>query len=1078
MPRPGGEADKLGNRYEGLWVVDAALDLIDGEFGELVFEAVGDEAAGVEFYRTKDSGVREYHSIKRQQADGNWTVSRLTRADADTSRSILGDIIEKVRGGAYAVFSSGTSATELEELIERSRSSDSIKEFQRRISGNGQLSRRFLDRIVPICDDEETAYIVLRRIQVRTKNEPELTRDVERRIRSMFRKSNGEPTDAKSVRLLMTDFATHRMGTSLSADSFLANLSDHGFMRSPLAGDAAVSQRDEYGDQHLDAEALLLGPVEALDLTSKVEEAQRLATESPEDAAGLYEEIAAALRKRFPGQADQFDQLRAKALRDAGCAEASHDLLVELAVREVYERARPQLSPRVARSLEELRNDVDEVREARGGALIHFGRCHEYSGEIQRLAECFDILGPADKYAPVIATLLVEAALAYHAFQIVHDRKEVLLSVEADGAAPIGLRLRAALGDAGISDIWPELIHKAKALRFPPSEGTFVCLRGARWCSWSGQLVEAELLYRLAMKLGADADLDLDVENALWSLTVLHSLGYSLREAFETNRMALSMEGSRSYLMQNTRTQRRSYMYLANGELPNAHLWTRFRLLESIRSGCLMAELESHAILSRIYDQSCEPLDAVKHAILGDAQKLIKELASKVSEWPEYIVDMVRSEAPWVRKSACQSLEHVGDLAPPQIARELSSELVHWLHNDLDYVGMAPSVLKALGEIVLDASDDDIQQLMPVLERLAVREPDKYRLTDPGMLTLAARLYRFRPAFKKPVAAIFAEMANGSHTGDWTRALQECGDDTGELIKAFQQVAERDGLNLAGSLEVLGHVTASTRAKWSQRIRYVDEYALGKRSGGPIGPHFGVPADFLREQDAEVISKYVDKLVMIGCDDGELALNRRSALAAAANAIDVLQRDDKRRIFGRVWPLVEQPIQISEMDRFDASTQHPLSRFRISFGSAADVRTSAGWLLARSATGPDECTVTMQIALNWVRSDDTALQKTGASMLTLPNLTLSDVPASEMAQHTNPSVRGAAVWLPNVQESQEATVLEQLASDPDRSVRIAVAQALPLGHSMDPEGHARIRACLIADPSAIVRACASMSVKH
>ena len=31
MPRPGGEADKLGNRYEGLWVVDAALDLIDDE---------------------------------------------------------------------------------------------------------------------------------------------------------------------------------------------------------------------------------------------------------------------------------------------------------------------------------------------------------------------------------------------------------------------------------------------------------------------------------------------------------------------------------------------------------------------------------------------------------------------------------------------------------------------------------------------------------------------------------------------------------------------------------------------------------------------------------------------------------------------------------------------------------------------------------------------------------------------------------------------------------------------------------------------------------------------------------------
>ena len=64
MPRTGGEADKFGNRYEGLWVVDAALDLIDGEFVDLVVEAVGDEAAGVEFFRTTSSGIREYHSSR------------------------------------------------------------------------------------------------------------------------------------------------------------------------------------------------------------------------------------------------------------------------------------------------------------------------------------------------------------------------------------------------------------------------------------------------------------------------------------------------------------------------------------------------------------------------------------------------------------------------------------------------------------------------------------------------------------------------------------------------------------------------------------------------------------------------------------------------------------------------------------------------------------------------------------------------------------------------------------------------------------------------------------------------------
>ena len=75
--RIGGEADKLGYRYEMLWAVEAALDLIDGEFVDLVVEPIGDEAAGVEFYRTDPAGIQEYHSIKRQQIDGNWTLNRL-----------------------------------------------------------------------------------------------------------------------------------------------------------------------------------------------------------------------------------------------------------------------------------------------------------------------------------------------------------------------------------------------------------------------------------------------------------------------------------------------------------------------------------------------------------------------------------------------------------------------------------------------------------------------------------------------------------------------------------------------------------------------------------------------------------------------------------------------------------------------------------------------------------------------------------------------------------------------------------------------------------------------------------------
>lgn len=837
-----------------------------------------------------------------------------------------------------------------------------------------------------------------------------------------------------------------------------------------------LTESDSAHRQRLDADALIHGPVGALGLASKAEVAQRVAAESPEDAVGHYEEIAGALRSRFPGQADQFDQLRARALRDAGSTGTSHDLLIEIAVRELYELARPQLSPAVARELGELHNEVDLVRQARAGALIHFGRCHEYSGELERLSEWFDILGPDDEYSPVIATLLVEAAVADRGFQIVLDRADVLLKVKTGGTASSGARLRAALGDAGIPGIWCDLIREVKAFQFPPAEGTFVCLRGARWCSWNGQLEEAESLYHLAMTLGAESDLDLDVENALWALTVLYSLRRFPEDAFRVNRAALSIEGTRSFVTANTRTRERTYRYLANDKLPNAHLWTQFRLLESIRSGCLMDELETHEILSRIYDQSGESTDALEHAILGGVGKRVEDLARQVNEWPEYMVDLVRGDAIWVRKTACQALEHIGDLAPPTIARELFNELTGWFRKNLDFVEMAPSVLKALGAVVLDATDDDIEQLVPVLEELAAREPETYKLTDPGVLTLAARLYRFRPAFKKQASSILAEMSIGSHTGDWSRALYECGEDTGELAEAFQRVAEREGTDQAGPLSDLGHVVAPTRTIWAQRLQYVDDYILGERSSHPIGADFGVPEDFLRQQQPEVLWNYVDKLVSIGCDVDELAINRASALAAAASATEVLQTVQKRRIFERVHSLVERPIPISEVDRFHASTQHPLSRFQVSFGDAIDVQKSVGWVLGKSATGPEECAAAVKIALEWVRSGDEALQGTGASILCLPNLTSEPASILELSRHTNPSVRREAAWLS--QESQDSTVLGQLAFDPDRRVRIAVVEALRSAESMDPDAYERIRACLNADQSAIVRACASMLERY
>ena len=107
-------------------------------------------------------------------------------------------------------------------------------------------------------------------------------------------------------------------------------------------------------------------------------------------------------------------------------------------------------------------------------------------------------------------------------------------------------------------------------------------------------------------------------------------------------------------------------------------------------------------------------------------------------------------------------------------------------------------------------------------------------------------------------------------------------------------------------------------------------------------------------------------------------------------------------------------------------------------------------------------------------SDDPTLQHYGASILTLPNLSSNEMQSAELAKHKNPSVRCVGVNMAASQACPAAKVFEQLSLDPDREVRIAVAQALPSVQSIDPGLYEHIRERLKSDPSVIVRACASM----
>ena len=75
MPLPGGEADKLGNRYEARWTVFCMIDVMDEKADSIRLEEPGEDA--FEFF-VRRKGKLEYHQVKRQKSGrGRWTLKAL-----------------------------------------------------------------------------------------------------------------------------------------------------------------------------------------------------------------------------------------------------------------------------------------------------------------------------------------------------------------------------------------------------------------------------------------------------------------------------------------------------------------------------------------------------------------------------------------------------------------------------------------------------------------------------------------------------------------------------------------------------------------------------------------------------------------------------------------------------------------------------------------------------------------------------------------------------------------------------------------------------------------------------------------
>jgi hypothetical protein len=425
MPRSGGEADKLGNRYEGVWLADSLLDVLDGSAVSITLEPFDPiESTGVEFIKEFSNGSREYHSVKRQTQRNVWSLAELA-AVGNTGRSILADLAAKLRGEkTISVFVSGTTANTLNELCERAERSKSSDAFAEQLKTAADLRKEFDLRILPVFDhDFDSAYEGLRRWRVSGGPEGDVIRRVEQRIRKDIYRPDRATFEPVTVRLLLGELVYGRFGQPIRDEHVRQWLNQNGFAERDWTRDTTTLQRvrDRIANYiaHVEAE-LVHPPVERAEAKTAFE---ALRSHSKRrvvilGAAGLGKSCATAQTIRR--------------LVEAGitCLPVRLDLQVQaLTSRQLGEALDLRESPAVV--LAGIANGAESVLILDQIDALSFA-----SGRSQQLWDAFEeLLLEAERY-PRMQVLLV-----CRVFDSEHDPRIRQILADTDRTEPILLRL-------------------------------------------------------------------------------------------------------------------------------------------------------------------------------------------------------------------------------------------------------------------------------------------------------------------------------------------------------------------------------------------------------------------------------------------------------------------------------------------------------------------------------------------------------------------------------------------------------------------------------------------------------------
>lgn len=234
-PRPGGEADKVGNRYELAWAVRHAIYCMIYDGWSITAEDIDpDFNRGAEFTVARPGAV-EVHQLKRQRGtENNWTVRSLAEM------GIFSAAAGHIAAGREYHFVSLIPCRSLQELSDRARRAESLAAFTRSWLSS-ELAAVF-DQVAAagVLGDAVTAWATLRGMWFEVHDESDIVN-----VNRVLCEISFEGASGNLVSLAIGDLVLGSLGVCISRTELIEHLARQEIVRRQ-AGDRSAL-RDSIG---------------------------------------------------------------------------------------------------------------------------------------------------------------------------------------------------------------------------------------------------------------------------------------------------------------------------------------------------------------------------------------------------------------------------------------------------------------------------------------------------------------------------------------------------------------------------------------------------------------------------------------------------------------------------------------------------------------------------------------------------------------------------------------------------------------------------------------------------------------